>query len=71
MGFPGSSEVKASACNVGDPGSISGWGSSRGEGSFLIARSFFHLDLTEDAPARNIFNLIVNIYLFNSFIAMF
>ena len=26
MGFPGSSEVKASACNVGDPGSIPGLG---------------------------------------------
>ena len=25
MGFPGGSEVKASACNVRDPGSIPGW----------------------------------------------
>ena len=32
-GFPGSSEVKASACNVGDPGSISGLGRSPGEGN--------------------------------------
>ena len=32
-GFPGGSEVKASACNVGDPGSIPGFGSSPPEGS--------------------------------------
>ena len=33
MGFPGDSEVKASACNVGDQGSIPGLGRSPGEGS--------------------------------------
>ena len=33
MGFPGGSEVKASACNVGDLGSISGSGRSPGEGN--------------------------------------
>ena len=33
MGFPGGSEVKASACNVGDPGLISGSGRSPGEGN--------------------------------------
>ena len=32
MGFPGSSAGKESACNAGDPGSISGLGSSPGEG---------------------------------------
>ena len=32
-GFPGGSEVKVSACNVGDPGSIPGLGSSPGEGN--------------------------------------
>ena len=32
--FPGGSEVKASACNVGDLGSISGSGSSPGEGEW-------------------------------------
>ena len=32
MGFPGGSEVKASACNAGDPGSISGLGRSPGGG---------------------------------------
>ena len=32
-GFPGSSEVKASAWNVGDPGSISGSKRSPGEGN--------------------------------------
>ena len=30
-GFPGGSEVKVSACNVGDPGSIPGSGRSPGE----------------------------------------
>ena len=32
-GFPGSSDGKESACNVGDPGSISGSGRSLGEGN--------------------------------------
>ena len=32
-GFPGGSEVKASAWNVGDPGSIPGLGRSPGEGN--------------------------------------
>ena len=31
-GFPGNSAGKESACNAGDPGSISGWGGSPGEG---------------------------------------
>ena len=33
MGFPGGAEVKASACNAGDPGSIPGSGRSPGEGN--------------------------------------
>ena len=33
MGFPGSSAVKVSACNTGDPGSIPGLGRSPGEGN--------------------------------------
>ena len=33
MGFPGGSEVKASACNAGDLGSILGSGRSPGEGN--------------------------------------
>ena len=33
QGFPGGSEVKASAWNAGDPGSIPGWGTSPGEGN--------------------------------------
>ena len=32
MGFPGSSEVKVSACNEGDLGSTPGLGRSPGEG---------------------------------------
>ena len=33
MGFPGGSKVKASACDAGDPGSVSGSGRSLGEGN--------------------------------------
>ena len=33
MGFPGGSEVKASACNAGDLGSITGSGRCPGEGN--------------------------------------
>ena len=33
LGFPGGSDRKASACNVGDPGSIPGLGRSPGEGN--------------------------------------
>ena len=33
MSFPGGSDGKASACNVGDPGSILGSGKSPGEGN--------------------------------------
>ena len=32
-GFPGGSDSKESACNVGDPGSIPGSGRSPGEGN--------------------------------------
>ena len=35
MGFPGGSEVKASACNAGDLGSIPGLGRSPGDGNPL------------------------------------
>ena len=33
LGFSGGSEVKASACNAGDPSSIPGLGRSPGEGN--------------------------------------
>jgi len=33
VGFPGGSDGKAFACNVGNPGSISGSGRSPGEGN--------------------------------------
>ena len=33
LGFPGGSEVKASACNAGDLGSVPGSGRSPGEGN--------------------------------------
>ena len=38
MGFPGGAKVKASACNVGDLGSIPGSGRSPGEGNILAWR---------------------------------
>jgi len=33
LGFPGGSNTKESACNVGDPGSVPGLGKSPGEGN--------------------------------------
>ena len=33
LSFPGGSDGKTSAYNVGDPGSIPGWGRSPGEGN--------------------------------------
>ena len=33
LGFPGGSDGKASACNVGNPGSVPGSGRSPGEGN--------------------------------------
>ena len=36
MGFPGGSEGKESACNVRDPGSITGLGKSPGEGNAYL-----------------------------------
>ena len=33
LGFPGGSEVKVSACNAGDLGSVPGLGRSPGEGN--------------------------------------
>ena len=33
LGFLGGSDGKGSACSVGDPGSIPGWGRSPGEGN--------------------------------------
>ena len=33
MGFPGGSDGKESACNVGEPGLIPGWGRSPGGGN--------------------------------------
>ena len=49
-GFPGGSEVKASACNMGDPGLIPGSGRSPGEGNgnplqYLPGESHGHRNL--------------------------
>ena len=57
-GFPGDSEVKASACNAGDLGSILGLGRSPGEGNGnplqcpLMAQSVKNLPLMQETPVR-------------------
>ena len=45
--FPGGSDGKASACNVGDPGSIPGLGRSPGKGKHYPFR-YSSLENTED-----------------------
>ena len=40
MGFPGGSDGKESACNVGDPGLIPGLGRSPGEGNSNLLQYF-------------------------------
>ena len=62
-GFPGGSEVKASASNVGDPGSIPGSGRSPGEGNgqstpvFLPGESHGRRKLVDYSPQGRIFIL--------------
>ena len=52
MGFPGSSEFKASACNAGELGSIPGLGRSPGEGNGnLLQYSCLKIPWTEE-PGR-------------------
>ena len=54
MGFPGGSEVKASAPNVGDPGLTPGSGRSTGEGiSYPLQYSWASLmtQLVKNLPA--------------------
>ena len=49
MGFPGGSEVKASACNAGDPGSIPGLGRSPAEGNAIHSSTLaWKIPWTED-----------------------
>ena len=56
MGFPGGSEVKASACNAGDLGLIPGSGRSPGEGNgnplkvFLPGESYGRRSLVGYSP---------------------
>ena len=53
-GFPGSSAGKESICNVGDPSSIPGSGSFRGEGKgYLLQYSWASLvtQMVKDLPA--------------------
>ena len=54
QGFPGGSADKESACNAGDPGSISGLGSSPGEGiDYLLQLSWASLvaQMVKNPPA--------------------
>ena len=54
LGFPGSSAGKESACNAGDPSSISGSGRSAGEGiGYLLQYSwaFLVVQLVKNPPA--------------------
>ena len=54
LSFPGGSDGTESACNVGDPGSIPGWGRSPGEGLptpiFLPGKSCGQRSLTGYSP---------------------
>ena len=53
-GFPGSSVGKESACNAGDPGSISGSGRSAGEGTgypFQYSWASLMAQLVKNLPA--------------------
>ena len=48
-GFPGGSDGKESACNVGDQGSIPGLGRSRGEGNGNpLQYSYWRIPWTEE-----------------------
>ena len=49
-GFPGVSESKESACNVGDSDSIPGLGRSRGEGN---GNTFLELPVLHPSPAKH------------------
>ena len=54
MGFPNSSASQESACNAGQPGSISGSGSSPGEGiGYLVQYSWASLvaQMVKNLPA--------------------
>ena len=51
MGFPGDSEIKVSACNVGDLGLIPGLGRFPGEGNGNPLQ-YFRLENPMDGGAR-------------------
>ena len=52
MGFPGGSDVKGSACNAGDPGSIPGSGRSLQEGNgYPLPLQYFYLENSVDRGA--------------------
>ena len=51
MGFPGGSEIKVSACNVGDLGLIPGLGRFPGEGNGNPLQ-YFRLENPMDGGAR-------------------
>ena len=52
MGFPGSSAVKESACNAGNPGSIPGSGRSSGGGiGYPLHWAFLVAQMVKNPPA--------------------
>ena len=51
MGFPGSSASTESACNAGDPSSISGLGRSPGEGIFQYCWASLVAEMIKNLPA--------------------
>ena len=63
MGFPGGSDDKVSACNVGDPDSIPGSGRSPGEGNgnpLQYSNTWIHHEFGN----RNFYRWAVGLHLF-------
>ena len=48
LGFPGGSDGKKSACNVGDPGRIPGWGRSLVKGMATYSSTLWRIPWTEE-----------------------
>ena len=56
LGFPGGSDGKESACNMGDPGSIPGLGRSPGE----VNGNLFHYSCLENSMDRGAWQATVH-----------
>ena len=79
LGFPGGSEVKVSACNVGDLGSIPGSGRSPGEGNgfrvmltvvLLILTVVFKLYYFYKCLLFQVLKLLMDVILSNNFLLL-